>query len=64
MNVKIIAGSKAVISETVQEIIEMLAFKCLSIEEANSVVSEVKKQIESIPVMNAYESLYRDNLPR
>jgi len=64
MSIKVTTTSKASMQDTVQEIIKTLAFRCLTIEEANGVMVEVRKQLESVPVMNAYDLLYRDNLPR
>ena len=64
MSIKVTTSSKVSMQETVQEIIKTLAFRCLTIEEANDVLCEVRKQLESVPVMNAYDLLYRDNLPR
>ena len=64
MSVRIMASSEEVTQEAVQEIIKSLAFRCLTIEEANKVLHEVKRQLEGIKVMDAYEMLYRDNLPK
>jgi hypothetical protein len=64
LTVRVIAGSETANKDVVQEIIKILAFQCLTIEEANRTILEVKRQLESISVMNAYEMLYRDNLPK
>lgn len=64
MNVRIIAGSETGSKETIQEIIKTLSLHCLTIEEANKVIVEVQKKLESISVMDAYKILYTDNLPK
>lgn len=64
MTINVIAGSESATKEIVHNIIKTLAFQCLTIEEANRIIDEVKRQIASISVMNAYEVLYRDNLPK
>lgn len=64
MIVKVTAGSKESLRDIVQEIMKTLAFRCLTIEEANNVLDEVKRQMEGIPAMDVYKKIYPDSLPK